>query len=110
MEGERRRPGRMPSMVLVRLFAGVHRWLTVAMLACTLLGGVLTPVLAVLTGALAAAVDQRRSTLPALIAVGMVFVLHRLQWPIQHMVVAALGRRVDESLTERVMAAVASPP
>jgi ATP-binding cassette, subfamily B, bacterial len=110
MERVRRRLGRMPSMVLVRLFSGVHRSLTVAMLACTLLGGVLTPILAVLTGALAAAVDQRRSALPALIAVGMVFVLQRLQWPVQHMVLAALGRRVDESLAERVMAAVASPP
>jgi ABC-type multidrug transport system fused ATPase/permease subunit len=102
--------GGIPSWALVRLFFGVHRSLTVALLGSTLLNGALTPTLALATGELAAAVEQRRSALPALIAVGVVFALQRLLWPVQHVVLATLGRRVDESLTARVMAAVASPP
>jgi ATP-binding cassette, subfamily B, bacterial len=110
MEPVRTRPRRMPSAVLVRLFWGVHRSLTAAMLGGTLLAGGLTPVLAVATGALASAVEERRPALPALIAVGVMFALQRLLWPVQHVGLAALARRVDESLTERVMAAIASPP
>jgi ABC-type multidrug transport system fused ATPase/permease subunit len=101
---------RAPSVVLLRLYAGVHRPLTVALIAASVLAGLLAPALTVATGRLAAALESGRSPLLPLVAVGALFVIERCFWPVSEVAGGVLARRVDELLTERVMAAMAAPP
>jgi ATP-binding cassette subfamily B protein len=97
-------------VALVGLYAGVSRPLTVALLTCAAVAGLLAPAFTIATGALAGAVEGGRALLLPLLAVATVFTVQRLLGPIQQEVATTLARRVDEALTTRLMAALARPP
>ena len=97
-------------MRLLRLFARVDRGLTVALLGCMLVGGVLGPGFTVASGALIAAVSRGSWVWPALAITAGLFIAQRLLGPVQQLVADGLARRVDETLTERLMSSIAGPP
>src|SRR5262245_45202591 len=94
---------------LVRLYFRVYRRLACALLGCTVIAGVLAPALTLATGALASSVQSGRSVWLFLALICGLFAIQRLIGPVEEQVAAALARRVDESLTERMMSAVAAP-
>jgi ATP-binding cassette subfamily B protein len=95
---------------LLRLYAGVHRGLFLALLGAIGLSGVLAPAFVVATGALAAAVAGGAHVWAALAVVGALFVAQRLLGPALEEIAQTLARRVDDRVTERLMAAVSAPP
>jgi ATP-binding cassette subfamily B protein len=99
-----------PAAALLPEYFSVSRPLSVIVVFAAVVSGALTPVLTIATGALVGAVEAGRSAVPALAAVGAVFLLERLLGPVDALATGALARRVDERLTERLMASVAGPP
>ena len=101
---------RSRALRIVRLCFGVHRALTAALLGCVVAGGLLAPAFTIAMGALVSVVDRGESAWLALGITGALYLTQRLLAPVQQEVGAALARRVDESLTERLMVAVSGPP
>jgi ATP-binding cassette subfamily B protein len=95
---------------LLRECAAVSRALTATVVAIGLLQGLLLPALMLASGALVGALGDGRSATGPLVAVGVVFTVQRLLDPISSEVGAVLWRRLDETLSERVMRAMAEPP
>jgi ATP-binding cassette, subfamily B, bacterial len=95
---------------LIRVFAGVDRTLTISVVLLGALQGLLLPGFTLATGALAGALDEGRPALAAVIAIAGLFTVQRLLDPLLAELGSVLMREVDESLTERVMVAMASPP
>src|SRR4029450_374719 len=101
---------KVTSLVLLRLFASVHRRLTLALVVGAVMAGLLMPAFTVATGALVGAVQSGRGVWLTLVATGAIFAALRLLGPGQELLAAALARRVDEALDQRMMMATAGPP
>jgi ATP-binding cassette, subfamily B, bacterial len=97
-------------VALLRLYLRVAPGLTVAVIACALLAGLLVPVLAVASGALVDHLSHRRDPWAALGVIGGLFLLARLLAPVQQITGAALNRRVGEAVNQRIMRTMATPP
>lgn len=95
---------------LLRVCTAVDRRLALAVLALGAVQGLLVPLLVLSTGALVGALTDGSSVTRQVAAVGTLFTLQRLLDPVANEVGAMLWRRVDESLSERVMRALAGPP
>ena len=80
------------------------------MLVSGALSGALLPLFVLATGALAVAVRDGRSVTLPLLAVVAAFLLERVLDPVLEESGQALWRQVDESLSQRIMRAVARPP
>ena len=95
---------------LVRAFAAANLRLTIVTLGAGALSGALLPLFMLATGALVGAVRAHHSPTFPLAVVVCVFVLERVLDPLREELGQALWRQVDQSLTERVMSAMARPP
>jgi ATP-binding cassette subfamily B protein len=95
---------------LIRVFAGVDRPLTAAVLAIASVQGLLLPAFTISVGALASSLEGGGSAGAAVAVIGALFTVQRLLDPLAAELTATLMRLVDESLTERVMRAMAQPP
>jgi len=95
---------------LVRVFSRVHPGLTALVVGVGFFQGLLLPAFTIATGALAAALDDDRSPMGAVVAIGVLFTLQRILDPVTAEAGEVLMRRVDERMTERVMTALALPP
>ena len=94
---------------LVRLFASVDRRLTVLLVGLSVVRGLLFPTLTVASAALVGALRDGRSTTPWVLVVVGAFAVRRVLDPLVEEVGGALGRRTDEALTSRTMAAMLAP-
>ncbi len=92
------------------MFASVDRRLTFAVVALGGLQGLLLPAFTVATGALAARLETKDAAAGIVLLLGLLFTVQRLLDPVIGELGSVLMREVDESLTERVMRAMASPP
>jgi ATP-binding cassette subfamily B protein len=95
---------------LVALGLGTHRALTLTLFGCVVAGGLLPPAVMIATGGLIAAVTAGEPPWLLLAIVGVLYLLQRLLWLVQTELGEALARRVDESLTRRLMIALSGPP
>ncbi len=95
---------------LIRVFASVDRRLTIAVLTLGALQGLLLPAFTIATGALAARLEAEDATAGIVLLLGLLFTVQRLLDPVIGELGSVLMREVDESLTERVMRAMAGPP
>jgi ATP-binding cassette, subfamily B, bacterial len=95
---------------LVGAFARANRLLTAASIGLGLLSGGLLPVFMLASGALVGDLAARRDPLvPTVLVIG-VFVAERILDPLREESGRALWRQVDQSLTERLMRAMAGAP
>src|SRR5882672_3198448 len=109
--GAMRRPlPRWRAWRLVRLCFGVHRALTAMFFGGVIVSGLLPPAFTIATGALVSAVARGDGAWRALAIVSALYLSQRLLAPLEDEFGAALARRVDESLTERLMITLADPP
>ena len=97
-------------MALLRLYLRIAPGLTVALIGCALLAGLLVPALAVASGVLVDRLAHQRDPWPALAVIGALFLLQRLLAPVQQIAGNALSRRIGEAVNQRVMWAMAGPP
>jgi ABC-type multidrug transport system fused ATPase/permease subunit len=95
---------------LIRVFAGVDRPITIAVLGLATLQGLLLPAFTISVGLLASTLEAGRSAAGVVLAIGVLFTVQRLLDPVLAELTATLMRVVDEALTERVMRAMAEPP
>ena len=95
---------------LIGVFAAVDRRITIAVLAIAVGQGLLLPAFTISVGALASSLQGGGSAGGAVAAIGVLFTVQRLLDPLAAELTATLMRLVDESLTERVMRAMAEPP
>ena len=95
---------------LVRAFFAVDPRLTVAVVAIASVQGLLLPAFTLAVGSLAGSLQAGGSATGAVVAIGILFTVQRLLDPLVAELTATLMRVVDESLTERVMRAMADPP
>ena len=95
---------------LVRVFASVDRRITVVVVGLAVVQGLLLPAFTITVGLLASSLQQGGAATGAVIAIGVLFTVQRLLDPLAAELTATLMRVVDESLTERVMRAMADPP
>ncbi len=95
---------------LLRCFAGADARLTAVVSLTGVTTGALLPVFALATGALVRAVREGRSSTAAITVLVGTFVLARLADPLLEESGLALWRRVDESLSQRLMRALVTPP
>jgi ABC-type transport system involved in cytochrome bd biosynthesis fused ATPase/permease subunit len=95
---------------LIRVFAAVDRRITVAVLVLAALQGLLLPAFTISVGVLASTLQAGRSAMAIVTTIGVLFTVQRLLDPVLSELTATLMRIVDESLTERVMRAMAEPP
>jgi len=84
--------------------------LTAAVVALATLQGLLLPLLMLATGALVGALNSSESPVVALCVIGVLVAVQHLLDPVGTELGAMLWRRVDESLSQRVMQALATPP
>src|SRR5215471_4312578 len=101
--------GRSRAVRLIQLCMRIHRPLTVSFLGCVLVSGLLPPAFTIATGAFVTAVASRDGAWLAFAIVSALYLLQRLLSPLQQQIGGALVRRVDEQLTERLMATLAAP-
>ncbi|HEX4818977.1 MAG TPA: ABC transporter ATP-binding protein [Acidimicrobiales bacterium] len=101
---------RSEALRLLACFRGANRRLTAIVLGAGAASGALLPVFMIATGALAGAVRDGRPVALPLAAVVVTFLLERVLDPILEESGQALWRQVDESLSQRIMRAVAQPP
>jgi ATP-binding cassette subfamily B protein len=95
---------------LLRCFADADARLTAVVVAVGVATGALLPCFTLATGALISAVRHGASpTLPIVVLVAL-FVAGRVADPVLEESGLALWRRVDESLSQRLMRALADPP
>ena len=95
---------------LLRCFAAADARLTVVVVAVGAVTGALVPLFALATGALVSAVRHGRpATWPIAVLVAT-FVVGRVADPALEESGLALWRRVDESLSQRLMRALVTPP
>ncbi len=90
--------------------AVVHRRLTAAIVVVAVLQGLLLPLLMLATGALVGALNASGSPIFLLFVIGVLVTVQQLLDPLSTELGAMLWRRVDESLSQRVMRALATPP
>ena len=95
---------------LIGVFSGVDRRITTAVLALATVQGLLLPAFTISVGALASALERGASPVGPVVAIGVLFTVQRLLDPLTAELTGTLMRVVDESLTERVMRAMAAPP
>ena len=95
---------------LIRVFAAIDRPMTVAVVALAVVQGLLLPAFTITVGVLAASLEGGGSAGGAVLTIGILFTVQRLLDPLTAELTATLMRVVDESLTERVMRAMADPP
>ncbi|HUP85407.1 MAG TPA: ABC transporter ATP-binding protein [Acidimicrobiales bacterium] len=95
---------------LIRVLAAVDRRITFVVLALATLQGILLPAFTISVGVLATDLEGGGSATGAVVAIGILFTVQRLLDPLTAELTATLMRVVDESLTERVMRAMAEPP
>jgi ATP-binding cassette subfamily B protein len=101
---------RSRALRIVGLCLDVHRPLTVALLGCVVVAGLLAPALTIATGALVTAVADGDGAWAALAIVGALYLSQHLIAPVRDEIGRALARRVDEALTERLMTTLSRPP
>ena len=104
--------GRVRNTEVVRLvscFRAANPRLTLVVLLSGALSGALLPLFVLATGALAGAVREGRSIAWPLAFVVSTFLLERVLDPVLDEGGQALWRQVDESLSQRIMRAVARP-
>ena len=104
------RAGGTEAVRLVRCFRAANPRLTTIVLVSGVLSGALLPLFVLATGALAGAVRGQGSIALPLAAVVVAFLLERVLDPVLEESGQALWRQVDESLSQRIMRAVAGPP
>jgi ATP-binding cassette subfamily B protein len=97
------------ALAALRAFYRASPSLTVCSLALATCSGLLVPAFMLASGALVEALHQATDFRPPLLALGLVFALQRILDPIREEIGNALWPRVDESLNDRIMAAVAAP-
>lgn len=95
---------------LIRVFASVDRRITILVLGLATVQGLLLPAFTISVGALASSLQDGGSAGRAVLTIGILFTVQRLLDPVTAELTAMLMRVVDESLTERVMRAMAEPP
>ena len=95
---------------LVGVFAAVDPQITTIVVALAALQGLLLPAFTITVGVLASSLQGGGSAGGAVVAIGVLFTVQRLLDPLTAELTATLMRVVDESLTERVMRAMADPP
>lgn len=95
---------------LLSVCIAVDRRLAAWIVTLGVLQGLLLPGFMLATGSLVGALSSGRSPTVPLVVVGVVFTGRRLLDPVSAELSAMLMRRVDESLSERVMGAMATPP
>ncbi|MDQ3502544.1 MAG: ATP-binding cassette domain-containing protein [Actinomycetota bacterium] len=95
---------------LLSVCIAVDRRLAAWIVTLGVLQGLLLPGFMLATGSLVGALSSGRSPTVPLVVVGVVFTGRRLLDPVSTELSAMLMRRVDESLSERVMRAMATPP
>ena len=84
--------------------------MTAAVVVLAMLQGVLLPLLMLATGALVGALNSSGSLVFWLCVIGVFVTVQHLLDPFNAELGAMLWRRVDESLSQRVMRALATPP
>lgn len=95
---------------LVAAFARANRVLTAVAITIGLVSGALLPVLMLASGALVGDLAAHRSpVLPTVLVIG-VFIAERILDPLREEFGRALWRQVDQSLTQRLMHAMAAAP
>jgi ATP-binding cassette subfamily B protein len=101
---------RWGALRIIALCFGVERALTVVLLGCIVVSGLLSPAFTIGTGALVAAVARGDGAWLALAVVGALYLSQQLLAPVHREIGRALARRVDEALTEQLMIALSRPP
>ncbi len=114
-----RRAWRSPRLLLLRELPGVHRELTALSVVAVLLTAVMPTATTLASGALVGAVPaavkngldspQGRHLLRALAVLAAVYTFQFAVLPLFNQASSALSRRLDRSLSERVMAAILAP-
>ncbi len=94
---------------LLGTFAAASSRLTVGSVALGVLSGLMLPAFMVSTGVLVNSLKSHDSTVVPLVSVVACFVLARAVDPVREAVSHALWKRVDHSLIQRLMTALASP-
>ena len=95
---------------LIGVFAAVDRRITTAVVALAAIQGLLLPAFTITVGVLASSLQGGGSAGGPVLVIGVLFTVQRLLDPVTAELTATLMRVVDESLTERVMRAMAEPP
>ena len=91
---------------LIRTLAAANRWLTVAVFALAVVGGVLVPAFALASGWLVGSVTDGDSIVLPLTALVAVYVVGRVLDPLRVLVNEMLWRQTDEALNRRLMSAM----
>lgn len=90
--------------------AVVHRRLTAAVVVLAMLQGLILPLLMLATGALVGVLNSSGSLVFPLCVIGVLVTVQHVLDPLSSELGVMLWRRVDESLSQRVMRALATPP
>ncbi len=98
-----------PALQALRGFYRASPGTMVAQVAVCTVSGVLMPAFMLATGAMVQAVQTGGSLTLPLVALGLIFAGHRTMNPLVEEIGNALGRRVDESLDQRIMVALSAP-
>lgn len=114
-----RRAWRSPRLLLLRQLPGVHRGLTALSIVAVVLTAVMPTATTLASGALVGAVpaavknglesSQGRNLLRALAVLAAVYTFQFAVLPLFNQATNALSRRLDRSLSERVMTAILAP-
>jgi ATP-binding cassette subfamily B protein len=99
-----------PPLRLLRAFIRANARLTLAVLATGAIAGALVPLFMLASGALVGAIRGGHGTAVPLAVVAALFTVGRLLEPLRDELAFALWRQIDESLTQRLMGAMSSPP
>ena len=100
----------LPAARFLRAFAQANARLTAAVIAVGVVGGLLVPTFAVMTGLLVRAIRGGGGVGVPLAVILAVFVAGRLLDPVREQLGEALWRQVDESVSQRLMRAMSRPP
>src|SRR5689334_5512127 len=102
-------PRQLPGATIVALLRA-SPWLMALNLSLATFNGVLGPVFTLTVANLVQTVSDGASFMPALLELGAAFTLMRVIDPIRGEIGQVLWARVDQSIAERIMRAVTSPP
>src|SRR5947209_1594895 len=102
-------PGQFPGATILALLRA-SPWLMALNLALATVSGLLGPLFMLATGNLIQTVSDGTPFIPALLELGAAFGLMRVIDPIRGEIGEVLWARVDQSIAERIMRAVTSPP
>ena len=100
----------LPAVRVVRAFSSANRRLTIAVVATSVVGGLLVPGFALATGALIGSIRRDSDVTTPLVVIFVLFVAGRLVDPVREQLGEGLWRQLDEWLSQRLMVAMGSPP